>query len=175
MTDGYTKLFSSIVTSSIWGENPSTCKVWITLLALANQHGEVSASVPGLARAAVVSIEECEAALEVLTAPDRYSRTSEFDGRRIEPSGSGWLILNHAMYRRKASEEARREQAAERKRRQRSRESRTRHALSQQAEAEAEAEAEAAAARDTKCALSGSCSHSESSIAAAAAIGEGAE
>jgi hypothetical protein len=46
---GYTKLFSSIVSSTLWREPAATKVVWITMLALADRHGEVEASIPGLA------------------------------------------------------------------------------------------------------------------------------
>jgi hypothetical protein len=114
---GYTKLFQSIVTSSIWSEDDRTRIIWITMLALANQHGEVEASVPGLAKLASVPVEDVEAALRRLAAPDPYSRTKEFEGRRIEAIDGGWRVLNHAKYRAKASAEDRREQDRLRKQR----------------------------------------------------------
>ena len=42
----YTKLFSSIITSTIWMEDDKTRILWITLLAMADQHGEVYSSIP---------------------------------------------------------------------------------------------------------------------------------
>jgi hypothetical protein len=47
---GYTKLFSSIITSTIWGEDSDTKVVWITLLAMKDRNGEVKSTIPGLAR-----------------------------------------------------------------------------------------------------------------------------
>lgn len=108
---GYTKLFGSIVASTIWSEDDQTRIVWITMLAMANQHGEVQASVPGLAKFAQVSLKATEAALKKLSAPDAYSRTKDFEGRRIEAIDGGWVILNHGKYRQKASVDDRREQA----------------------------------------------------------------
>jgi len=153
---GYTKLFHSILASTIWREDDKTRIVWITLLAMANKYGVAEGSIPGLADMARVSIEDCEAALAKLEGPDKYSRTKENDGRRIEPVDGGWLLLNHAKYRAKMNQDDRREynrlkQAEHRakiqargqlcqnpvsKRQQMS-------ALSAQSEAEAEAEAEA--------------------------------
>lgn len=118
----YTKLFSSIVTSTIWTEPHEVRIVWITLLATSDQNGEIHASIPGLARLSGVTIDECEAALEVLTSPDKYSRTPEHEGRRIAPIPGGWELLNHEKYRKLASAEDRREAAAERQRRKRERE-----------------------------------------------------
>ena len=99
MNHGFTKLFSSILASTIWQENNPTRIVWITMLAMADRDGEVAASIPGLARYANVSLEECEAALASFLAPDKYSRTTDFEGRRIEVIAGGWRLLNHAKYR----------------------------------------------------------------------------
>lgn len=99
MNEGYTKLFSSITTSSIWQESNETRIIWVTLLAMANADGEIPASVPGLAHIARVSIEDAEKALETLSAPDPYSRTPDHEGRRIEKVPGGWRLLNHDTYR----------------------------------------------------------------------------
>ena len=80
---GYTKLFSSIVLSTVWREPNHVRIVWITMLALAEADGYVGAAVPGLADAARVSIPECLEALASFLAPDEYSRSKEHEGRRI--------------------------------------------------------------------------------------------
>jgi len=99
----YTKLFNSIITSTIWSEDDKTRIVWITMLAIADQNGEVQGSIPGLARIAGVSLQDTEAAINKFLSPDPYSRTPEFDGRRICKIDGGWELLNHAKYRRMAS------------------------------------------------------------------------
>lgn len=96
---GYTKLAASILHSSIWSEDDRTRIVWITLLAMANQHGEVLASIPGVARAAGVPLEDAKRALDRFMQPDPYSRTPDKEGRRIETIEGGWLLVNHARYR----------------------------------------------------------------------------
>jgi len=111
---GYTKLFNSILASTIWRSDDKTRIVWITLLAMADKDGIAEGSVPGLADLARVSIEDCESALAELMAPDKYSRTTEFEGRRIEPVDGGWLLLNHAKYRAKMSEDDIREKNRQR-------------------------------------------------------------
>lgn len=103
---GYTPLFGSIVTSSIWNENSETRVVWITMLALADANGKVEGSISGLAPVARVSLESCEKALKKLKQPDKYSRTKEFDGRRIEDAEGGWQILNFIKFREKAKSRA---------------------------------------------------------------------
>ncbi len=105
----YTKLFSSIVTSTIWREDDKTRIVWITMLALKNRHGQVNGSVPGLAALANVSTEDCRSALIKLSSADQDSRTKEFEGRRITVIDGGWQILNFAKYRNAMSEDERRE------------------------------------------------------------------
>lgn len=106
---GYTKLFNSILASTIWREDDKTRIVWITMLAMSNKDGLVEGSIPGLADMARVSIDDCKFALDKLSSPDEYSRTKAFDGRRIKQVQAGWLILNHAIYRSKMSADERRE------------------------------------------------------------------
>lgn len=143
---GYAKLSSALITSTVWRESATTRVVWITLLALANAHGEVEGSVPGLADLARVTLAECETALDRLRAPDPYSRTKEREGRRLEDRDGGWFIVNYDKYRDLYSTEHRRDLARERQRRHRSRHAVTRDVTlgnachdKQYAEAEAEA------------------------------------
>ena len=159
----YTKLFSSIITSTIWTEDAQTCKAWVTLLALADKNGEVQASIPGLAQVAAIPVEAVERAIEKFLSPDKYSRTPDDEGRRIEVIPGGWALINHSKYRDMQTDDDRRMQAAERQRRKREKEIRngTCHALSRsvtqcheksrqipQAEAEAEADTEAERERE---------------------------
>jgi len=102
-------LFNTIVTSTIWQEDDTTRIVWITMLAIADADGKVSAAIPGLASVANVSVEDCENSIGKLKSPDSYSRTKDFEGRRIEETDGGWNILNYLKYRRMMSEEERRE------------------------------------------------------------------
>lgn len=103
---GYTPLFSSIVRSSIWDEDAKTCKVWVTMLALADADGIVEGALTGLAHEARVSKQECATALRILEAPDPDSKNPANDGRRIQKVEGGWLVLNHAQYRRQARKRA---------------------------------------------------------------------
>lgn len=103
MSTGYTKLFSSIVHSTIWREPDHVRLVWITMLALSEADGTVFASIPGLADASRVSIDQCKDALARLVAPDEYSRTKDHDGRRIKEVDGGWLILNYLKHRHAAA------------------------------------------------------------------------
>lgn len=82
--NGYTKLFNSIVTSTIWTEDDKTRIVWITMLAIADKNGEVQGSIPGLARIAGVAVDDCRIAIGKFLSPDLDSRTKDDEGRRIE-------------------------------------------------------------------------------------------
>jgi hypothetical protein len=107
--NGYTKLFGSIIASTVWRESKETKILWVTMLAMADRNGIVEGSIPGLADMARLSIQETEDAMDRLQAPDPYSRTKDNDGRRVAPAGDGWLILNHAKYREKMGQDERRE------------------------------------------------------------------
>ena len=106
---GFTKLFNSILASTIWSEPDHVRILWITMLAMCDKWGEVQASVPGLAHAAHITVEQAESGLECFLSPDRYSRTPDFEGRRIEVVAGGWRLLNHGRYRKILSAEERRE------------------------------------------------------------------
>jgi len=113
---GYTKLFSSILMSSIWEESTETRLVWVTLLALADQNGHVDGTVKSLARVSRVSLEDCQKALDCLLGPDPFDRSGVMDGRRIVAENGGWTLVNHAAYRAKMSADERRARDKERKR-----------------------------------------------------------
>lgn len=141
---GFTKLFSQILDSTIWDEPWEVKGVWITLLAMSDSRGRIMASVPGLARRATVTLEQCEAALALFLGPDKYSRTPDNDGRRLEVIDGGWRLLNYTKYREMRDDEARKEYQREwdRSRRIRQKVSESDTVRPQTTKAEAEAEAE---------------------------------
>lgn len=106
---GYTKVFATILDSTVWGLSKEARLLWITMLVKKNREQIVEASVPGLANAARLTLDETERSLVELAAPDKYSRTKEHDGRRIREVPGGWLILNGEKYRDMLSLEERRE------------------------------------------------------------------
>jgi hypothetical protein len=155
MSLGFTKLFGSITTSTIWSESNETRIVWITMLSMADRCGRVWASIPGLARVAAVPVDACREAIALLLAPDPDSRTKDYDGRRIEAIDGGWVLLNYLKYRQLRDEEDRRATNREASQRHRARQptsadvSRRQpdgaeiiHAPQNQPNAEAEAEAD---------------------------------
>jgi hypothetical protein len=147
----FTKLFNSILDSTIWQEPPATKLVWITLLAMSDRNGEVFASIPGLAKRAGVTLAECESALLCLKSPDKYSRTKDHEGRRIEEGDGSFRLLNHGKYRALLSAEERKEYNRKKQAEYRAsqkmsmtvNDSQSQSAKCTHTEAEAEAEAEA--------------------------------
>lgn len=101
---GYSKLFSSIVTSSVWCEDNTVLRVWIAMLATCDHRGIVEGGVPGFASLCRISCDEMRRALQILSSPDPDSRTPDNDGKRIEAIKGGWRILNYLEYRNRLQE-----------------------------------------------------------------------
>lgn len=80
-------------------EDKDTRLVWICMMAMADKHGRVYGSIPGIANRARVDLAECESALNKFLAPDAYSRTKDHEGRRIQVIEGGWRLINHGYYR----------------------------------------------------------------------------
>lgn len=123
MTAGFTKLHGTILDSSVWQEDDATLRVWVYFLAKKDRDGYVAATIPGIAGACHKSIEVVEEAIAKFEAPDPYSRTPDYEGRRIERVEGGWLVLNHRFYRdaqspqqRAVAERVRKHRAAKRQR-----------------------------------------------------------
>ncbi len=112
----FVKLFSSIINSTIWNTDLATRVVWVTMLTMADADGYVRSSVPGLARSANVTPEECQRALALLIAPDPESATTEHEGRRIAPVEGGYQLLNYVKYRNMLTVEDRKARDRDRKR-----------------------------------------------------------
>lgn len=93
-------MWSKILLSSLWvGGTKDTKIVWITMLALKNADGIVQGSVPGLAKFAGVSEEECQVVLDVLLSPDPSDTSGVLEGRRILKIPGGWQVVNNELYR----------------------------------------------------------------------------
>lgn len=102
-------LWSMILDSSVWGESKDVKILWVTMLAKKDRDGIVWGALPGLARAAVLTLDECATALAILESPDSNSTSKAFEGRRVEKVPGGWKVLNHELYRDMISKEYRRE------------------------------------------------------------------
>lgn len=98
--NNFALLWGKILDSSIWvKESKETRLVWITLLAMKDQVGQVHASVIGLADRAKVSLDECKSALSIFLNPDPDDTSGVEGGRRIRNIPGGWEIINHDLYR----------------------------------------------------------------------------
>jgi hypothetical protein len=106
---GYSKLHSSIATSSIMAMPVSARWLWAFMLSQADAHGVVEGAVPGLAIAANVTVDECQAAIEAFLKPDQHSRTKDLEGRRLVEVDGGWQIVSYAKWRHKMSAAERRD------------------------------------------------------------------
>lgn len=111
----YNKLFSKIVTSSIWLEPTPTRMIWITFLALMDEDGFAPvASVANLAHTARIDLDDATKAVEILESPDDNSGDKDNDGRRIERVPGGWMVLNAKKYRDIVTRQVAREKTRER-------------------------------------------------------------
>lgn len=106
MRHQYTPVFREFTTSSMWAESPATRCVWLWLMLHADPEGFVPGTVPGLAVAANVTLDECRTAIGAFMAPDPDSNTQAFEGRRLEKVPHGWRILNFEYWRELAKREA---------------------------------------------------------------------
>jgi hypothetical protein len=85
---------AEILSSSVWSEAAHVKLVWLTLLILCDTEGYVGAAVPGIARAAGVTLDQARDALHLFMLPDPDSRTQANQGKRLEPAERGFRILN---------------------------------------------------------------------------------
>jgi hypothetical protein len=147
----YTKLYNTIVMSSIWSEDNQTRILWITMLATADPEGFIFGSPIGLATLSRLSLDEVNASLQKLASPDPNSsdllRAPGNEGRRIELVEGGWRILNFIFYRQLQRSEDRRRKHAEAQKRYREKSANKTNdhsdpALSKMTHAESESESE---------------------------------
>src|SRR5580765_8360693 len=147
----YSKLYSSIVHSSLWTEPDHIRILFITLLAIADQEGYVFGSRNGLIRLANLDPDQCAEAdpFLALMEPDKDSsdllRNPENEGRRIEAVDGGFQILNFLYYRSLRNDDDRRRTNREAQRRHRAKvsQSQPRSAKVSHSQPISEAEAEA--------------------------------
>lgn len=96
----YNKLFTKILDSSIWLQDDQTIRVWITLLASMDEDGFAHFASPmNLAARARVTLEDTARIVAYLEAPDEFSGNPEHEGRRIERTHGGWIVLNAKAHR----------------------------------------------------------------------------
>lgn len=105
MAGGYTPVFSTVFTGSLYGRYPDTA-AWLFLLALADKHGNVDMTAEFIAGSTGMPLADLKACIERFMQPDPASRSAAHEGRRlipIEPGRPwGWTIVNHSLYKEKA-------------------------------------------------------------------------
>jgi hypothetical protein len=95
----YVKLFNKTLDSSLWTSSKDAKILFITMALMADVKGNVSIQLPGLAKRADLSREETEAALKILSSPDKYSEDKREEGRRIVPTPTGWHLVTYKAHR----------------------------------------------------------------------------
>ena len=113
------------------------------MLALKDESNICPATVPSLAKLSNLTIAQCEKYLHQFQQPDKYSRSQDFDGRRIEQIDGGWLILNGQKYRDLLRGQERRDYIRQKVAAHRERVNRCKQSKQSKPIAEAEAKAEA--------------------------------
>lgn len=118
----YGKLFESMYDGTL-AEDWRALITFQQMIILSDADGHVDLTPSALSRRTGIPIEHIKAGIEILEAPDKYSRTEGSDGRRIELIDEhrpwGWVIVNHKMYRDISDAQTVREQTRERVRKHR--------------------------------------------------------
>lgn len=96
---GFTKLDEGILKSSIMAEDSDTFKVWIALLASCDRDGLARVSAIFLSSVCHLPIEVVEKALDILSSPDKHSRSDEEEGKRTQRVDGGYFLINYGKYR----------------------------------------------------------------------------
>ena len=119
----YGKIFSSMFDGSLYG-NWQAIITLQQMIVLCDIDGVVDMTPQAIAARTSIPLEHIQAGIEILEQPDKYSRTPDADGRRIERLDEhrpwGWRIINYKKYRHLVDSETVREQNRERQRRHRS-------------------------------------------------------
>lgn len=106
---GYTPLFDSMLTGTLYGRWPHT-GIWACLLSRATREGLIDETPQALAAAIGVPVETLTTCIRDFMNPDPDSRSPEQDGRRLalihEHRSWGWRVINHSKYRDKARKKA---------------------------------------------------------------------
>ena len=113
----YGKLFASMYDGTLYGQWQAIITLQ-QMVILADEYGAVDITPPALAAKTSIPLEIIEKGIEQLSEPDRYSRSTDEDGRRIvlidQERPWGWKIVNYRHYRDIASREDKRRKDRER-------------------------------------------------------------
>jgi len=121
----YGKIFQSMYDGTI-SVNWKALVTFQQMIVLCDSEGMIDITPPALSKRTSIPLDIIEDGIEYLSQPDPYSRSQEYEGRRIilidEHRPWGWIIVNHQYYRDLSSVEDRREKARLRKQKQRAKE-----------------------------------------------------
>jgi hypothetical protein len=115
----YSKLFLSLLDSSVWNNEPDhVLRVFLAMVLLADPHdGFVRGVESAIVARAKVSPKLGRDAIQRLEAPDLESQSQEYGGARIVKVEGGWIVVNKPKYQ--ALRTARQKKDAERQQRKR--------------------------------------------------------
>jgi len=98
----YGKIFDSMYDGTI-SANWQGLVTFQQMIVLCDADGTIDMTPPAISRRTGIPLDIIEAGIEYLEAPDRWSRTPDFDGARIvrldEHRPWGWFIVNHEKYK----------------------------------------------------------------------------
>jgi len=118
----YGKVFDSIYTGTLYGHWEAIV-TFQQMIVLCDADGIVDMTPQGICGRTSIPLEIIVKGIEVLSAPDPYTRTPGSGGRRIELIDShrpwGWRIINHNKYKKLQDADMLRAQTAERVRKHR--------------------------------------------------------
>ena len=104
----YGKIFNSIYDGTLV-EDWRALITFQQFIVLSDADGIVDMTPHAISRRTGIPIEHIKAGIEILEKEDKYSRTPEQKGRRIELIDGhrpwGWHIVNHEMYKKMATRE----------------------------------------------------------------------
>ena len=98
----YGKIFDSMYDGTI-SANWQGLVTFQQMIVLCDADGAIDMTPPAISRRTGIPLDIIEAGIEYLEAPDKWSRTPDFDGARIvrldEHRPWGWFIVNHEKYK----------------------------------------------------------------------------
>jgi len=106
------KVFASMYDGSLYGQWEAIV-TFQQMIVLADAEGYVDITPQAMAARTSIPLEIIQRGIELLSQPDKYSRTPDCDGKRIELVDErrpwGWRIINYVKYCRIVSEAEKRE------------------------------------------------------------------
>lgn len=123
----YTKLYARITESSLMEEEISVRYVFVLMLAICNQDGDVVGTDVALARRLNMPLDDFQRCVYILMKPDANSNSQECAGRRVIRSDSerGYTVVSYKKYRGLRDESHRRDYMREYQRKRRAKLSET--------------------------------------------------